>query len=361
MDGELRILVLTTGGTIGSAKSEEGVKPQKEVIEGVIAEARKNINASNVGITVTELFAIDSTNMDPEHEKEIFDAVVKGIREGYNAIIITHGTDTLAFTSSLLALRLNPKIPIVITGSSKIPSDPSTDAVINMETALLFAINSAQDLGGVFVAFNKKIIEGKFAYEVHPGKMSAFESPTGPFAEFGWNEIVPLVNDKVKEDTSEVLIRYQPAEKEPNIAIIGLTPWITPESLKMQAQGAEGILLVGYGSLGVPESLRDTLKNIAEHVPVVLTAYVPTDMKDGFYEVSKAAEKIGVTIGTGILPLDSNMLLVELERNGVSTKLVSEAFVKLREEMADSTKNKIDTSVALIDLAQNIHRVKLKV
>ncbi len=158
------------------------------------------------------------------------------------------------------------------------------------------------------------------------------------------------------------MIRYQPAEKEPNIATIGLTPWITPESLKMQAQGAEGILLVGYGSLGVPESLRDTLKNIAEHVPVVLTAYAPTDMKDGFYEVSKAAEKIGVTIGTGILPLDSNMLLVELERDGVSMKLsVSEAFAELREEMADSTKNKIDTSVAPIDLAQSIHRGKLKV
>jgi L-asparaginase len=339
MDTEIKILVLTTGGTISSNKSEDGVKPNCEIIKEVISKTVDETNTSN--IEVREVFSIDSTNMTMENENAIFEAVVKGINEGFGAIIITHGTDTLAFTASLLASRLNPRIPIIITGSAKIPSAYSTDAYGNMKTALEFA---KKGIGGVWIAFDKKVIDGKFAYEMHPGSYDSFESPTGPFAEIGWSKMV-VYNENINHNDTHEVIKNKPTGKKPNIVTVGLLPTTTEKDLSNQVKGADGVLLIGYGSLGIPKHLKLLLEKLANEMPVVLTAYAPTAMEEGFYEISKDAQEAGIIIGTGIITTDWSTLLVETEKEKSPELIRSsaiEAFKELKKELRDSIISRMD-------------------
>ena len=96
MQQKKRILLLATGGTIASRKSDNGLKPQitpEELIE-YIPQVKEICDVEAV-----QLLNLDSTNMEPSHWK----LMVHAIREHYDdfdGFVIAHGTDTMAYTAA---------------------------------------------------------------------------------------------------------------------------------------------------------------------------------------------------------------------------------------------------------------------
>ena len=73
--------------------------------------------AANYDITTKEILTLDSTNIQPEEWKIIAGAIYESVRD-YDGIVVTHGTDTMAYTSSMMSFMLrNVPIPVVFTGS----------------------------------------------------------------------------------------------------------------------------------------------------------------------------------------------------------------------------------------------------
>ena len=127
----MRILVFFTGGTIGAQSSSDiiGVTPggAREIL---VRYAERNSGA--VEFNTIEPLTILSENARPQD----WDTVVRAIRatdlNGYNGIVVTHGTDTLAFAAAALSFALSDlAIPLVLVASNHPLHDDRSNGFAN--------------------------------------------------------------------------------------------------------------------------------------------------------------------------------------------------------------------------------------
>lgn len=86
---------------------------------------------------------IDSSDMTISDQKRIADTIGDNIGK-YDGIVITHGTDTMAYTAAALSVMTeNPPVPVVLTGSQRPFFDSGSDAPANFEDALAVAGSGA--------------------------------------------------------------------------------------------------------------------------------------------------------------------------------------------------------------------------
>ena len=170
-----RILLLATGGTIASQATEEGLAP------GLDGAALASLLAESVlaryDVTVRDILRLDSSNIQPE-EWQLIARHVFAAREDYDGIVITHGTDTMAYTAAILSFMVRGiPIPVVLTGAQLPIEHPLSDGEENLRLALAMA---ASGVGGVFVAFDRKVILGTRAVKTRTTGFDAFESVNWP-------------------------------------------------------------------------------------------------------------------------------------------------------------------------------------
>ena len=94
-----RILMLTTGGTIASLPTEEGLAPG---LDGDALARCLGALADSYELTVRDILHLDSSNIQPEEWRLIARHVFEA-RDGFDGIVISHGTDTMAYTASVLS------------------------------------------------------------------------------------------------------------------------------------------------------------------------------------------------------------------------------------------------------------------
>jgi len=124
-----RILPIHVGGTIASAASATGLKP-KHTFEGLLGRINRQ-QAGNCHINKAQTpfgeFGIDSAGMQLSHIQKIAKTICDNYAD-HDAFIVTHGTDTLAYTASMLAFMLQGvQKPVIVTGAQKTLEDESSD------------------------------------------------------------------------------------------------------------------------------------------------------------------------------------------------------------------------------------------
>ena len=131
-----KLLLIATGGTIASSDCGEGLAPtiDADKIMSYIPEASKLCSLSGVSI-----MSIDSTNMNPERMAIIANTIYENYND-YDGFVITHGTDTMAYSSAALTYMLqNLTKPVILTGSQIALEEDGTDALNNLSCAVRFA------------------------------------------------------------------------------------------------------------------------------------------------------------------------------------------------------------------------------
>jgi L-asparaginase len=283
-----KIALMTTGGTIASVPGKTGLAPQTSVIQwhDLFGDLSRQYT-----IEICELMNIDSTNMQPENWQAIARAVYRAYPL-YDGMVITHGTDTMAYTAAALSYMLkNPAKPIVLTGSMRPVHVLDSDAKRNLQDALLFAANG---VGGVFVVFAGKVIRGTRASKVYAMQDRAFVSVNDhDFATIDDGGIHYHANEQLpKNNTNEPFSLDD--ELCPDVILVKLHPGTKPELFEYIKAHYKGVVIESYGSGGIPFIGRDLLKKIKElkeaGIPVVVTTQC---LFDGVsleqYEVGKKA------------------------------------------------------------------------
>ena len=144
-----KILVVMTGGTIGSY-SNNGIISVKENNCRALEIFKKRYRPV-VEFEVTQPINILSENLDKNHWEILVNFLYQVNTSDYRGIIITHGSDTLSYTSAMLGICLNHfDIPVVITASNYIPDDKRSNAVENIRSAVT-VINTFQN--GIFTVY----------------------------------------------------------------------------------------------------------------------------------------------------------------------------------------------------------------
>lgn len=262
-----KILLITTGGTISSIESNNGLIPSDQ--NNLILTFLKD---EFTDIDILPIMTLDSSNIQPEEWKIIATSIFENMPK-YNGIIVTHGTDTMAYTSSMISFMVqNPNIPIVFTGSQLPLSHPLTDAVDNLKCAKTMALSNVP---GVFIAFDRKILLGCRAVKAKTVSFNAFQTinrePVGVISSLGLN-LDKIDNLHRTNDKPSLNI-----DIETNIFLLKMTPTTNPNIIPLLIEsGIKGIVIEAYGAGGISFIRRDFVKEIKnavdKNIPVVVSS-----------------------------------------------------------------------------------------
>ena len=147
----MKISVIFTGGTIGSTVDEEYISLDTDSYR-LLHMYRENYGSSDLQFETESPFSILSENLSPEHALQLVQIIKSQAERTYDAIILTHGTDTIQYTASLLEwMCTDVKIPVFLVSSNLILDDPESNGLINFHGAIVAARENAAP--GVYVSY----------------------------------------------------------------------------------------------------------------------------------------------------------------------------------------------------------------
>ena len=240
-----KILLIATGGTIASGSTKEGLSPvigAGELLQ-YVEEYRDFCS-----VDVVQPFSLDSTNIYARHWLELA-ALIELHFSRYDGFVISHGTDTMAFTAAALSyLVQNSQKPIVLTGSQKPIDLPVTDARTNLLDSLRFAAEPKAH--GVNIVFGGSVIAGTRAKKERSKSFDAFSSINYPNkAVIRDDRVLFYVDDK---DRSGGGVRFFHRLNE-RILLLKLMPGMDGTVLKHLFPYYDGVVIEAFGVGGFPE------------------------------------------------------------------------------------------------------------
>lgn len=324
-----RLLLLVTGGTLLMKPAEPGTSGAHRGAV-VLDEAQTNrdlmAEVPSLGriaeFDTRFLFHMDSADMQPPDWLTIARAVHAELPR-YDGIVVVHGTDTMAYSASALAMLLGrlPK-PVVFTGSQRPLVDVRTDARQNLVDAAMVATLPVPE---ICIVTSSRALRGARATKRDAWGFAAFDSPNcPPLVELG---IGVEVGSHVLPPTD--LAPFD-GRLEPRVLAVRVFPGLDPGLLRGAiAAGVRGLVLEAYGTGNLPNldgSLIPILEEArAASIPVVLVSqcfrgFVALDRYDG----GAAAQAAGAISG-GDMTVEAALakMMVGLGRFGPGAALTS--------------------------------------
>ncbi|MEY8387355.1 asparaginase [Oscillospiraceae bacterium 38-13] len=283
-----RVLLIGTGGTIASEVTEGGLAPElttEQLLRHVpgISEL--------CSADCLQLLNLDSTNIGPAHWLQM----ARCLRENYgryDGFVLTHGTDTMAYTAAALSYLVqgSPK-PIVLTGAQRPIGFDSTDSKTNLSDAFRCA---AEDLPGVSIVFDGKVILGTRAKKTRSKSFQAFSSINYPHLGILRDGVLMRY---IRQDCGAVPLFYERLNTK--VALLKLVPGMDREAADFLLERNDGLIIESFGVGGLPETggfYHCVDEAMAAGKTVVITTQVENEGSDvGVYHVGHALKnKLGV-------------------------------------------------------------------
>ena len=254
-----RILLITTGGTISCKPGPNGLAPALSP-----SDLLRSVDVHGCEIDCVFFSEIDSVDICPA-DWERLAALLRDNYSLHDGFVITHGTDTLAWTAAALSWMIDGPKPIVLTGSQRPVGEAGSDAPDNLRMALLAACENA---GGVFVAFCGRLIDGRCAKKTASFDTDAFISVNRPDCAHMQNGSIVWRNKPGGARQAEFTCTLNH-----RVALVKLHPAINPDSIEYAGEKNDALVLECYGIGALPLSLLDAVKAVAAAgKPVVIVS-----------------------------------------------------------------------------------------
>ncbi|WP_294348040.1 MULTISPECIES: asparaginase [unclassified Sphingobacterium] len=295
------IFIIYTGGTIGMVKDETGtfVPFDFELIKRNLPD----LSRLDYKLTVHSFEPIiDSSNMKPEIWIEMAQ-IIKDNYADYDGFVILHGSDTMAFTASVLSFMLEGlQKPVILSGSQLPIGEIRTDARENMMTALEIA-SAKQDgvsiIQEVCILFDNKLFRGNRSFKYNSAKFEAFRSPNYPvLVEAGIH--LKYNTDALLNNINKEFILHTKLDNR--VAVLKLFPGISAETIKAVLNSdVRSIVMETFGSGNTTTDtwFLDLLKEAIEQGKNILniSQCKVGSVELGRYETSQGLKSIGVLNG----------------------------------------------------------------
>jgi len=308
-----KILMLGTGGTIACVASENGLVP---ALDGKTLVKMVPALDGLCHIDYKQILNLDSSNISPKHWQIIATSLAENYT-AYDGFVITHGTDTMAYSVAALSWMVRGcKKPVVFTGAQLPITAEGTDAKDNVYNAFKVATSEVQ---GICLVFGKFVINGlrakKMCSESFDGFYSINCEPMATISEhtLNWNSYegagvegeIFSVNTKLEE----------------KVTVIKLTPGLSPDILDYYLdRGYKGVILESFGAGGVPNDENNWLPNLEKLIQKGVRVICATQcIYDGvnldLYPIGTLAKKLGAE-SAGNLTIEAILvkLMIELAK-----------------------------------------------
>ncbi len=307
-DDNKGVLVIYTGGTIGSAPKDEDDPDSPQVVKPWEDLKSAIPNLDRLGFRIDAVSfeePLDSCNVGPRHWLTMADIIFKYYRD-YEGFVILHGTDTMVYSASALSLILQELgKPVIITGSQIAGIvEVRNDAHQNFITSLYLAnpkIAKIPAIPEVCICFGGNIIRGNRSKKGDAAGFEGFVSPNYP--------LLGLAQDNIDIDPSR--IRPLPDNEQPemfsnldtSVISIDVFPGIQHSKViqkLLDDPELKGVILRSYGTGNIPtdKEFLTPLEEFSERGVVVnITQCQSGSVEMGLYETSQVLIDRGVISG----------------------------------------------------------------
>ncbi|MBE6977514.1 MAG: asparaginase [Ruminococcaceae bacterium] len=317
------ILLLTTGGTIASMPGGDGLQPSDS---GVFQREMEQLR-TYYDITVRELMTLDSSNIRPAEWQLIAQGIWEN-RQGFDGIVVSHGTDTMGYTASAVTFMLpNIDIPVVFTGSQLPLIDMLSDGPDNLRTAFAMA---AAGHNGIFLAFDRKVMLGCRAVKVRASGFSAFESINARYTALVSNAGLSVDEMMLPVHTGQPALRTDISDE---VFLLKLTPGISPKIFDaLMEMGYKGIVIEAFGLGGINilgEGLGAIRRCLDKGINVVVTSQCLYDSANlGVYQVGVKLLELGVIQGRDMTSEAAMTKLMWAIGQGLDNQQIADLFAQ---------------------------------
>lgn len=277
----MSILLIHSGGTIGMEQTDQGFAPR----EGVVQDAIIRLHEAGKITGPVEILRLDPLINSAEATPSDWSRIAEKIhdaRESHEAFVVTHGTDTLAWTAAALCLALpGVQKPVIVTGAMRPLTVEGSDGNDNLIAAIQAARSAPP---GVRVQFGGRLLHGARVRKFHSEAFDAFTASPGsaqplvPSDEPGLNEV-----------------------RTHKVAVLSFSPGFCAEILDHAAENCDGIILLCFGSGTGPDTaeIRAALEKArSRKVPVLaISLCAEGGIRPGIYAAGRFLHETGVIAG----------------------------------------------------------------
>lgn len=307
-----RIIILATGGTIAgkgtsatAAGYKAGVTPIKDMIAAVPGieklailngEQISNIGSQDMTVAIWLKLAKRINEIFRNHEAD--------------AVVVTHGTDTMEETAYFLNLTDRYDNPVVLTGSMRAGTAMSADGPKNLYDAVQVAASKLSKGKGVMVVFNGSIFNAREVVKTNTTHVDAFTSPnTGPEGQVLGKKILYYTTER-RPANKNTPFDVTGLDSLPVVGIVELYAGISDVAVDAYVNaGVNGIITAGLGD-GNLNAINTTsvTEAVSKGVIVCRSTRVPTGRVILHDETDDA--KLGTIVGDDLNPQKARILLM---------------------------------------------------
>jgi len=285
------VTLIHTGGTFGMAPGADASLAPGPSLGRILEQVPELEQLADLRLVVA--FNKDSSTLEQD-DLLALERLIRAEAAMSSGIVLIHGTDTMAYTASVLGFLLaDLGQPVVLTGSQRPLAYIRSDARGNLVDAVTLATRGVAEVG---ICFGDHWLRGVAAEKTSVHRYEAFESPNLPaLAELGLHvQIHPHAGVFARQVPAGVGGALESAI-EVRTPFPGM-PWPLP------GDATRAVLIQGYGAGNLPMG-RPDLRALFAHcrdraLPVVITSQCLSGGVDlATYELGAMALELGAISG----------------------------------------------------------------
>lgn len=298
-----QISVISTGGTIASyIDYKTGAVHPALTAEELIFSAPEIEEEADIKAFV--LFNILSENMNPLYWIQLARKIKDELKES-QGVVIPHGTDTMSYTSAALSFMFSKLSgPVILVGAQRSSDRPSSDAYMNLISAVRVA---KSDLGEVAVVMHATtsddlcfIHRGTRVRKMHTSRRDAFKSVNSrPLGEVRGNKVIFYEDYRKVEEDAELFDKL-----DEKVSLIYYYPGMSEELMTRMLEGMDGAIIMGTGLGHISNEMIPLLKDFIRDGGVVgmSSQCIHGRVNLNVYSTGRKLKKIGVIPLEDMLP-----------------------------------------------------------
>lgn len=263
----MHLTLIETGGTICMTAGPDGLSPAPEKVAAALAQIAPGLTLDHQKLEPL----IDSADLGPA----VWNALLDRIDAAPGAVIVTHGTDTMAFTGAALDAALAERGRVVVlTGSMHPLGEPGGDAEGNLALAIRTALGQTR---GVQLAFGGQVLPAGAVSKQNSQAADAF-----------------AVAGDLSQPPAPQARRFNP---DLSLGVVTLTPGLSPRAVAATLGALDGAVLRVFGAGTMPGALAETLMTFQGKPMVAVSQCAGGGLEPGTYAAGAALWAAGVENG----------------------------------------------------------------